>query len=64
MYSLTRKMADEIADWFRGTPKITRLWFSLSVAIPLLARLGLLNGRWLILLIEPLVYRFQVCFMA
>ncbi len=56
------KMADaSIADWFRSIPKITRWWFSLSVAIPLLARFGLLDGMWLILLFEPLVYRFQVC---
>ena len=60
-YKDTQKMVeDSIADWFRSIPKITRWWFSLSVIIPILARFGLLNGEWLILWYEPLVYRFQV----
>ena len=59
--SILCKMAeDSIADWFRSIPKITRWWFSLCVIIPLLARFGLLNGLWLILMFEPVVYRFQV----
>ena len=55
---------DSIADWFRSIPKITRWWFSLSVVFPLLARFELLDGMWLILLFEPLLYRFQVCLMT
>ena len=55
-------MADDIADWFRSIPKITRWWFSLSVIIPLLARLGILNGYWLFLSFEHVVYHFQVSY--
>lgn len=42
------KMA-EIKEWFMSMPPITRGWFGLSVAFPLIGRLGILNAYHLIL---------------
>lgn len=39
----------EIRDWFMTVPPITRAWFGLSVALPLLGRIGLLNPYYMIL---------------
>jgi len=41
-------MAD-IQGWFKSLPINTRCWFGLSVAFPLVGKLGLVSGYWLIL---------------
>ncbi|CAC5404863.1 DERL1 [Mytilus coruscus] len=51
--------SNDIGDWYRSIPKITKWWFSGSVVIPIAAKLGLLNPMWLFLHYESLIYKFQ-----
>ncbi|CAK9295226.1 unnamed protein product [Gordionus sp. m RMFG-2023] len=51
---------NDIMDWFKGIPLITRIWFSLSIIIPLAGRIGLLNPYYMILLYEPTIKHFQL----
>jgi derlin-1 len=52
--------SNEFRDWYQSIPKITRGWFTASIALPLIGRLGLLNPYTLILLFEPFVKNFHV----
>ena len=52
--------SNDIGDWYRGIPKITKWWFTGSVIIPIAAKIGLLNPMWLFLHYESLIYKFQV----
>lgn len=52
--------SNDIGDWYRGIPRITKYWFTGSVVVPIAARFGLLNAHWLILVFELVVYRFQI----
>ncbi|XP_052818817.1 derlin-1-like [Mya arenaria] len=52
-------MSNDIGEWYRGIPQITKFWFTGSVIVPLAARFGLLNPMWLVLLFEQVVYKFQ-----
>jgi derlin-1 len=52
--------SNDIGDWYRGIPQMTKYWFTGSVVVPLVARFGLVNPRNLILIFESVVYRFQV----
>lgn len=52
--------SNDIGDWYRGIPRITKYWFTGSVVVPIAARFGLLNTHWLILVFELVVYRFQI----
>ena len=51
---------NDISNWISGIPKITRYWFFAFFAIPLSTRLGLINPMYLVLMPEPLFYKFQV----
>ncbi|XP_002734718.1 derlin-1-like [Saccoglossus kowalevskii] len=53
-------MSNDIGDWYRGIPQMTRYWFSGSVVLPLLAKFGLLNPMYLILNFHFVVYNFQI----
>ncbi|CAH1269667.1 derlin-1-like [Branchiostoma lanceolatum] len=50
----------DIGDWFRSIPLITRYWFALSVALPLLGRIGLVDAMSMILHWDLTVYHFQI----
>eukprot|EP00795_Rhopilema_esculentum_P001779 gene1779-16266_t len=50
---------NDIGDWFRGIPLITRWWFILSIAFPLAGRIGLLNPMYMFLSWELVAYKFQ-----
>ncbi|KAK7505872.1 hypothetical protein BaRGS_00003143 [Batillaria attramentaria] len=52
--------SNDIGDWYRGIPQITRYWFTGSVVVPIASRLGLLNPMWLILTLEHFIYKFQI----
>ena len=52
--------SNDIGDWYRGIPKITKYWFTGSVIVPIAARFGLLGAQWLILVFELVFYKFQV----
>ncbi|XP_063307165.1 derlin-1 [Pelobates fuscus] len=50
----------ELGDWFRSVPPVTRYWFAGSVALPLVAKLGLLNPVYLVLWPEAFLHKFQI----
>uniref|UniRef100_A0A8D0G8Z5 Derlin n=1 Tax=Sphenodon punctatus TaxID=8508 RepID=A0A8D0G8Z5_SPHPU len=50
----------DLGDWFRSIPLITRYWFSGSIAVPLVAKLGLIRPEHLILWSDRFFYRFQI----
>jgi len=52
--------SNDIGDWYRGIPQITKYWFTGSVVVPLMGRMGLLNPRWMILDFSSFIYSFQV----
>lgn len=52
--------SNDIADWFRRIPQITKYWFTGSLIVPLVARLGLVNARWLVLNYGLLIHSFQI----
>ena len=56
----------DIADWLREIPIITRYWFLLSIAVPILGKIGLLPPTYLILIWEAItklqIWRFITCF--
>lgn len=55
------KMPDnDIGDWFRSIPIISRWWFVLSIAFPLAGRIGLLHPMYMFLSWELVAYRFQI----
>merc|ERR1712142_641309 len=51
---------NDIGDWFRGIPIVTRWWFSLSIIFPLLGRIGLFHPYYMILDFELVAYKFQI----
>ena len=53
---------NELGTWFRSIPIVTRWWFSLSIVFPLLGRLGLINGMYMILDYASVIHRFQVSY--
>lgn len=52
--------SNDIGDWYRSIPQITRYWFTGSVALPLLGKIGLLNPYYMVLLWEQTIYKFQI----
>ena len=52
--------SNDIGDWYRGIPQITKYWFTGSVVVPIAARFGLLSAHYLILVFELVFYKFQV----
>ena len=51
---------NDLADWFRSVPIVTRWWFSLSIVFTLLGRFGVLNIMYMFLNFELVAYKFQV----
>lgn len=61
IFNHRKEMAEnELGTWFRSIPIVTRWWFSLSIIFPLLGRIGLINGIYMILDYTSIIYRFQV----
>jgi derlin-1 len=52
--------SNDIADWFRRIPLLTKYWFSASIIVPLTAKLGLVSVRSLLLDYSSLVHGFQI----
>lgn len=52
--------SNDIGDWYRGIPQMTKYWFTGSIVVPLVARLGLINPVHLILIFERVAYNFQI----
>lgn len=51
---------NDIGDWYRGIPQITRYWFTGSVALPLLGKLGIVGIHSMILVYELVFHKFQI----
>lgn len=51
---------NDIGDWYRGIPMVTKFWFTGSVVVPLIGRFGLINPMNLILSFPHVFYRFQI----
>ena len=56
-------MANDLGDWYRSIPIITRYWFTGSVILPLIGKLGLVNPGSMILQFELIFYKFQVWYV-
>ncbi|KAL4234371.1 Derlin 1 [Mactra antiquata] len=52
--------SNDIGDWYRGIPQISKYWFTGSVVVPLVARFGLINPTYLILLSDAVIRKFQI----
>jgi len=55
--------SNDLGQWYKSIPKITRAWFTGSIIIPLAARLGLVRPQNLVLFVSPIIKHFQVCFI-
>ncbi len=55
--------SNDLGQWFKNIPKITRVWFTSSIIVSLGARLGLVRPQNLVLFVTPILKHFQVCFI-
>lgn len=53
-------MTDDFGIWWRSIPIVTRYWFTASVVIPLLGRIGLFSPWWMALEWTLLFERWHV----
>jgi len=52
--------SNDIADWFRRIPTMTKYWFTGSIVLPLLGKLGVVSIMMMVLDYSLVVHRFQV----
>lgn len=52
--------SNDIGDWYRSIPPISRYWFTGSVVLPLLGKLGLIAPYYFLLIFDPFIYKFQI----
>lgn len=52
--------SNDIGDWYRSIPQISRWWFTGSVALPLLGKLGIFSPMTMILHYYMIVNKFQI----
>lgn len=50
----------EISDWYKGIPRFTKVWLSVTVVISLLAKIGVLRPDYLILYWSFIWEEYQV----
>jgi len=51
---------NDFAVWYRSVPQISRYWFTATVVLPLLGRLGLFSPYWMVLEYTLFVKKFQI----
>ncbi|ESN98693.1 hypothetical protein HELRODRAFT_67318 [Helobdella robusta] len=51
---------NDIGDWFRNIPQISKYWFTGSVIFPLIGRIGIISPLTMFLDYDSIVYRFQI----
>jgi len=56
-------ISNDLGQWYRSIPKVTRVWFTSSIVVSLAARLGLVRPQNLLLFINPIIKHFQVGFI-
>jgi len=52
--------SNDIGDWYRNIPMMSKYWFTGSVVMPLIGKLGLVSAMTMILDFHSLIYRFQI----
>ena len=52
--------SNDIGDWYRSIPQISRYWFTGSVVLPLIGKLGLVTPMSMVLLFDKIIYEFNV----
>jgi derlin-1 len=53
---------NDLGQWYKSIPPITRVWFTGSIIVPVAARLGLVQALHLVLFVKPIIQNFQVCY--
>lgn len=53
-------MSSDIGDWYRSIPQITRCWFTGSIVLPLVGKIGIVNVFHMILNFDLIFYHFQI----
>ena len=51
---------NDLGQWYKSIPPITRTWLTASIAVPLSVRLGILRAQSLVLFVQPIFKNFQV----
>lgn len=52
--------SSDIGDWYRSIPQVTKYWFTGSIVLPLVGKLGLISIMTMILDYQSIVYGFQI----
>ena len=52
--------SNDIADWFRRIPTMSKYWFTGSIVMPLLGKLGVVSIMTMLLDYSLVVHKFQV----
>lgn len=53
-------VTNDLGQWYKSIPPITRVWFTGSIMVPLAARLGLVRPQNLVLFVKPIFKNLQV----
>jgi len=56
--------SNDIADWFRRIPMMTKYWFTGSIVFPLLGKLGVVSIMSMLLDYSLVVHGFQVQYIT
>ena len=56
--------SNDLGQWYKSIPPITRSWFTASIIVPVATRLGLVRAQNLVLFVQPVVKNFQVCWYS
>jgi derlin-1 len=56
-------VSNDLGQWYKSIPPITRTWFTGSVIVPVAGRFGLVRPQNLLLFIKPIIKNFQVYFL-
>ena len=56
--------SNDLGQWYKSIPPITRTWFTASVVVPLAARLGIVRAQHLVLFTQAVLKNFQVGFSS
>ncbi|XP_064598969.1 derlin-1-like [Liolophura sinensis] len=52
--------SNDLGDWYRSIPRITKYWFTGSIVLPIIGRIGLVHPMWMILDFSSTFYKCQI----
>ncbi|XP_041376840.1 derlin-1-like [Gigantopelta aegis] len=52
--------SNDIGDWYRSIPQMTKYWFTGSIILPLVGKIGIISPVWFILNWDWFIYKFQI----